>query len=351
VVWNDLTGLKRTRASLNKQKYKKWTHIIVDGGSKDKTVEYLNSLPKKNTIFVSEQDEGIYDAMNKGWKLADPNSFVYFLNARDLFADPSSLSEASEALATNLETNWGCTTHEERYADGSGWCCKLVSEPSIRNQLYAFGYRSHQGIIMRQSFLANLGGFDKSFHIAADWDLFVRGILLEKPTEWTFPLAVFELGGFSSTKILDAHRELIVLRKKYGVTTGKSRLYEELWRMLFLQYMGYSNPATKLYTKILNSRSHAIKILKVIPTLVVKLFTPKKYFKGFEFSLSIYTISIRRTRPRKIKRIKRQRNPKISNRQGIRSWAIERGILVLLNKKLQLNPYKKPGHTNSESLI
>jgi putative colanic acid biosynthesis glycosyltransferase len=90
VVRNDLPGLKRTRASLNKQKYKNWTHIIVDGGSTDGTLEYLNALPKKNTSFISEQDEGIYDAMNKGWKMADPDSFVYFLNARDLFADLNS---------------------------------------------------------------------------------------------------------------------------------------------------------------------------------------------------------------------------------------------------------------------
>ena len=351
VVWNDLAGLKRTRASLNKQKYKNWTHIIVDGGSKDGTLEYLESLQKKNTLFISEEDDGIYDAMNKGWQKAEPGSFVYFLNARDLFADPNSLAEANIALTANVDSNWGCTTHEERYSDGSGWCCKLVSEPSIRNQLYAFGYRSHQGIVMRQSFLATLGGFDKSFNIAADWDLFVRAILLEKPVEWVFPLAVFELGGFSSTKILDAHRELIALRQKFQVTTGKNRLYEELWRMLFLQYMGYSNPFMKFYSKLLRSRSLIIAMLRSIPSLAIKLITPRIHFRGFEYTFLSYTISIHRTRPRKNKRMKRQKIYKVSNHKGVRTWAIERGLLVLLNEKLQLNPYRKPSQTHSDLLI
>jgi capsule polysaccharide export protein KpsC/LpsZ len=226
-----------------------------------------------------------------------------------------------------------------------------VSEPSIRNQLYAFGYRSHQGIVMRQSLLSHLGGFDKNFNIAADWDLFVRAFLFEKPTEWIFPLAIFELGGFSSNKILDAHRELILLRKKYRVTTGKNRIYEELWRMLFLQYMGYTNPLTKFYANLLKSRSRFIKVVKAIPSFMIKVFIPKIHFRGFDHNFLSYTISIRRTRPRKIKQVKRQKRTKISNHRGIRSRAIERGILIILNEKLQLNPYRKPSHTNSELLI
>ena len=339
---NDLAGLKRTRASLNKQEYKKWTHIIIDGGSTDGTLKYLSSLPAKNTIFLSENDSGIYDAMNKGWKLAPPESFVFFLNARDLFAYPESLISANIALDLIPESNWGCTTHEERFEDGTGWCCKLVSEPSVRNQLYAFGYRSHQGIVMRQSLLASLGGFNEEFQIAADWDLFVKAIQREKPVEWDFPLAVFELGGFSSTKILDAHLELMTLRRKYRVTTGRTRLFEELWRMLFLQYMGYSNPLTNLYTKILRSRTIFKLTLRSIPGQIKKLGIFNHHIRGVEFSFIGFTIPIRRSKPKKAKRPKRQRVVKISTRRGLRTLAIEKGLLIYLNERLQLEPYRRP---------
>ena len=342
VVRNDLAGLKRTRASLNKQKYKKWTHIIIDGGSTDGTFEYLSALPTKNTIFISENDNGIYDAMNKGWKLAAPDSFVYFLNARDLFAYPESLTRANMVLHLTPETNWGCTTHEERFEDGTGWCCKLVSEPSVRNQLYAFGYRSHQGIVMRQSFLASLGGFDEEFRIAADWDIFVKAIQREKPAEWEYPLAVFELGGFSSTKILDAHLELMVLRRKYHVTTGRTRLFEELWRMVFLQYMGYSNPITNLYTKILRSRTTFKLTLRSILGKIIKFNIFNQHIHGVEFSFVGFTISVRRSKPKKTRRLKKQRVVKISSRRGLRTLAIEKGLLIYLNKRLQLEPYRTP---------
>jgi glycosyltransferase involved in cell wall biosynthesis len=133
VVRNDLEGLKKTRKSLEGQKYKNWSHIVIDGDSKDGTNEFLKLLPSENTIYVSEQDNGIYNAMNKGWKLAVPNSFVYFLNARDVFATNISLAKAAESLNQAANTMWGCTTHEEINEDGTGWVCKLVAPPSIPN--------------------------------------------------------------------------------------------------------------------------------------------------------------------------------------------------------------------------
>ena len=331
VVRNDLEGLKRTRVSLNKQTYKKWTHIIIDGGSTDGTVEYLNGLSKRNTIFVSEKDNGIYDAMNKGWKLATPESFVYFLNARDLLAYPESLKAANLALGQSPEANWGCTTHEERLEDGTGWCCKLVSEPSVRNQLYAFGYRSHQGIVMRQSLIASLGGFDENLKIASDWDLFVRALQIEKPLEWALPLAVFELGGLSSNKILEAHYELITLRKKYGITRAQNRAYEELWRMLFLQNMGYSNLLTRIYAKMTKKHLSLTRLLKGISSNL--------HLKISSLSFLGLTVSIIRNHSRtpKSNRIKRKRIHK-----SPKFIAIDKGIFLYLNDKLELNPYRSP---------
>ena len=79
VVKNDLKGLQKSRESLENQQNKNWTHIIIDGLSNDGTLNYLNSLPKENTICVSESDFGIYHAMNKAWKYANPESSIYFI--------------------------------------------------------------------------------------------------------------------------------------------------------------------------------------------------------------------------------------------------------------------------------
>ena len=241
VVKNDLVGLNKSRESLEAQLHKNWTHIIIDGKSDAATLKYLRGLPKENTTWVSELDSGIYSAMNKGWKIADPESFVFYLNARDVFADKKSLSAASEALAAKPKSGWGCTTHEEIEPDGNGWVCKLVSPPSAPNQLYAYGYRSHQGVIMKAKFIESLRGFDESYKIAADWDLIVKAILTEAPTIWWFPIAIFQLGGESSHRLLEAHMELRSLRRKYLIKGITHRIYDDLWCATYLRFFGWKN--------------------------------------------------------------------------------------------------------------
>jgi glycosyltransferase involved in cell wall biosynthesis len=250
VVKNDLRGLKKTRKCLENQKYTNWHHIIIDGGSSASTKNYLKTLPKSNTTYISEDDSGIYHAMNKGWKIASANSYVYYLNARDVFASENSLQDAAKVLAKSNLPEWGCATHEEINSDGSGWVCKLVSQPSIENQLYAFGYRSHQAVLMKQEMLLSLGGFDLRFKIAADWDLIVRAMKISSPVVWKESLGRFELGGYSSNRLLDAHRELRFLRRQYIGRSIRIQILDEIWSMIFLKSLGYTNLIMRLTSRL-----------------------------------------------------------------------------------------------------
>lgn len=284
VVRDDLVGLKLTRESLELQACKKWIHIVIDGSTTGETLVYLKSLPEHNTLYLSELDSGIYSAMNKAWKLADPDSFVFYLNARDKFANSDSLADAYFALKGHANPEWGCTTHEEINRDGSGWLCKLVSEPAVTNQLFAFGYRSHQAVIMRASLIKKLGGFDEKYRIAADWDLIVRGILHVKPVEWQKPLAVFELGGVSSMKMIEAHRELMELRKIYLPRSIGSTFYEFLWRAIYLRPFGYSNiftPVIKFILTIGLWKRSQLATRRILKTVTGSIFKKDTSFKKF----------------------------------------------------------------------
>lgn len=254
VVRNDLQGLKKSRESLDEQLYKNWVHIIIDGGSTDGTTEFIKSLPKTNTISVSEPDTGIYNAMNKAWKLSERDNFVYYLNARDKFASEKSLKYADMALSTFPLARWGCTTHEEINQNGEGWVCKLVSPPSVANQLYAFGYRSHQGVVMKASFIEYLGGFNEDYQIAADWDLIVRALISEEPVQWAYPIGIFELGGESSVRILKAHQELKKLRKIYLTFSWSDHIFDDIWSALYLRNFGYRNYLTSLINALYPQR-------------------------------------------------------------------------------------------------
>ena len=86
ISFNDLEGLRLTRQSVCEAKGADLEHIIIDGGSQDGTVAYLQGLPA-NVCWVSEKDCGPYDAMNKGAAMAR-GEWVMFLNSGDTLAGP-----------------------------------------------------------------------------------------------------------------------------------------------------------------------------------------------------------------------------------------------------------------------
>lgn len=83
VVYNAVSLIESTIASVLDNDYKNLKYIIIDGASTDGTVEVIRRYEKRLTAFVSEKDNGIYDAMNKGWALAAPYSYILFLGAGD----------------------------------------------------------------------------------------------------------------------------------------------------------------------------------------------------------------------------------------------------------------------------
>ena len=333
VVRNDLQGLKKTRASLEKQKYKNWTHIIIDGHSIDGTRNYLKTLNLKKTIFLSEPDSGIYDAMNKGWGMADSESYSYFLNARDVFVDNDSLIYAANALECADRPNWGCTTHEEIEANGEGWVCKLVSPPTIQNQLYAFGYRSHQAVLMKTSFIEELGGFNELYRIAADWDLIARALNHSQPTTWEHSLGRFELGGTSSQNLLLAHLELRQIRAKYLLHTKKIRLIDNVWCAIYLRSFGYKNFLTPFINKIYSAKLKPTKKNKRRRKLQ---FFPLKRIMGklgVEVSISV--------RPPRFLMWSYFRKVKYKQLNSFMYW-----LLRFIQNRLSLQGYETPNFLN-----
>jgi glycosyltransferase involved in cell wall biosynthesis len=83
VVFNGAEHLEETIRSVIEQTYENIEYIIIDGCSSDGTVTIIRQYEKKITYWLSEQDCGIYDAMNKGWSLAQNNSHILFLGAGD----------------------------------------------------------------------------------------------------------------------------------------------------------------------------------------------------------------------------------------------------------------------------
>ena len=99
ISFNANKTIEKTLSSVAGQSYQNIEHIIVDGGSKDNTLEICNSFSHISKI-ISESDRGVYDAFNKGLKLATGN-VVGFLNADDIFYDYNSVKEIVDAFSKN----------------------------------------------------------------------------------------------------------------------------------------------------------------------------------------------------------------------------------------------------------
>lgn len=83
VVYNGVSYLEETIKSVIRHKDENLAYVIIDGGSTDGTLDIIQYYNDKIDHWVSQPDEGIYDAMNKGWALADPDSFILYLGAGD----------------------------------------------------------------------------------------------------------------------------------------------------------------------------------------------------------------------------------------------------------------------------
>jgi putative colanic acid biosynthesis glycosyltransferase len=100
VVFNDLIGMHQTTNSIQNQSCVDFEWIVVDGSSTDGTKEFIASLGQQVSAWISEKDKGIYDAMNKGIKLAK-GRYVVFMNSGDVFTSPATLQKVRDHLEEN----------------------------------------------------------------------------------------------------------------------------------------------------------------------------------------------------------------------------------------------------------
>jgi glycosyltransferase involved in cell wall biosynthesis len=146
-------------------------YLIIDGGSKDATPELLARYARLTSRVVSEPDRGIYDAMNKGLRLAR-GQYVWFLNADDMLASTAAFTQLLQALRlgksiviTDIDLVSAANTQKVvRRWQAMGWF----------NQLGLGWHPPHPGFIARRELLSELGGFDLRYRIAADVDLMTR---------------------------------------------------------------------------------------------------------------------------------------------------------------------------------
>ncbi len=161
---DNLDGLRRTRASVQRQSYPELEHIVIDGGSSDGTVGWLEE--QAQVRWTSEADRGRYDAMNKGAAIAS-GELLWFLHASDLFASEDSVARVvSDWRERRWKWAYGCI----RLVDANGAVLGIGASIPYRRRLAEIGKLRvpHQATCFDREFFLQLGGYDTEFGLAAD---------------------------------------------------------------------------------------------------------------------------------------------------------------------------------------
>ncbi len=170
VCYNSQDTIEKTVRSVLEQTYKEIEYIVVDGASKDNTLDIIRSIDTGNRILlVSEPDNGLYDAMNKAATMAT-GEYIIYMNSGDVFADKNVISDVADSLDGRSDLVYGNVIRIKK----SGRILEKYGNRYTPMFLLAQGkMMSHQSIFTRRDVVQEYG-FNTEYTITADYDFLMR---------------------------------------------------------------------------------------------------------------------------------------------------------------------------------
>jgi glycosyltransferase involved in cell wall biosynthesis len=210
VVLNGEKFIEETIKSVLEQNEVNLEYIIIDGGSIDCTIERIKKYQRRIDVFISEKDNGIYDAINKGISLAH-GEIVGILNCGDQYL-PGVLSKVyQEFKKSSADVLYGDIIFIEELGSGEKKFSRKANHQKLGKEMSVFHPSS---FISMNCYLRN-GYYDLSYKIAADYDLLLRNFLNNASfTYIPLELAIFRLGGISTVNFKQLLHENYNIRKK-----------------------------------------------------------------------------------------------------------------------------------------
>lgn len=231
--YNGGKTIRRTIKSVLDQTYKNVEYIIVDGVSTDDTVEIIKNMePAFNgrMNYISEPDSGIYDAMNKGIRMAT-GEVIGILNSDDYFTSHTVIEQMVHAFSSDIDAIYGDvhfiqSTNKEKIT-------RYYSGRIFRPWLVRFGFiPPHPSIYIRKKIFDQYGVYDPTYKISADFELIARFFYIHKISAKYLHLDfVTMLIGGASTKSVNARilgtKEDLIACKKLGIRTNITMIYSK----------------------------------------------------------------------------------------------------------------------------
>ena len=221
---NNRDGLKRTIDSVLSQTFRDFEWIIIDGGSTDGSLELIEQYANHFDYWVSEPDKGIYNAMNKGIKVAK-GEYLQFLNSGDGLCNETAL-ERSFAHNFSADIVYGnlYTTIEDKILNNYYQPNRLTFKMLLNDTIL-----HSPSFIKRELFATEQ--YDESLRIVSDWKFFLKQALLNRSFEHIEEFVTF----FDTTGISATNKELDKLEREKVIREEVSNLiltdYNEMYEM------------------------------------------------------------------------------------------------------------------------
>ena len=204
VTYNSSKTLRDTIVSVLAQTYQDIEYIIIDGLSKDNTMEIIKEYEpqfKGRIRWVSEKDSGLYDAMNKGFRMAT-GEVIGIINSDDLIAEPTAIEDVVRCFESNNSID---AVYADLYYVAQNDTSKVIRYWKSGNQRpFAKGWHpAHPTFYVKKVVCEKSGLFDLSFKFAADFELMLRLIEKEHIKLYYLPKALvrMRLGGTTSKSL------------------------------------------------------------------------------------------------------------------------------------------------------
>lgn len=233
VCYNAVNDIERTILSVINQTYPNIEYIIIDGGSKDGTMDVVNRYKDNIDVIVSEPDKGIYDAMNKGIDRAT-GEWINFMNAGDRFVNKNTIHSLASYFVKENKIVYGNII--KVYKKWKGYGKPLTKENPDAVDFILNGI-DHQASFINSDLFKKYGLYSTDYQLASDWFFFmlVAGIKRERILYINKPLAYFYMNGISShNQDRYAEEQDLILKKLFGDSFPYMKELAEFRKSTFL---------------------------------------------------------------------------------------------------------------------
>jgi glycosyltransferase involved in cell wall biosynthesis len=237
VCFNSAKTIRDTIESVLSQDYPDIEYIVIDGGSSDQTLEIVKEYADRIAVIVSETDNGIYDAMNKGIALAS-GDVVGMLNSDDIYMNAHAVSELMKTM-------------QDAHSD-SVFADLVIVDPENLNKVlryydssyfnpskFRFGWMpAHPTFFVKRALYDKVGPYSLDYQISADYEMLIRLLWVQKASYAYLPKPVVRMrhGGASTSGIGRnwlLNKEIVKACKANGIYTNLGLLALKIPRKLF----------------------------------------------------------------------------------------------------------------------